>query len=299
MKHALTLRLFTLILSLPLVFVSCQKDDDDTPTPSTPGSGGGSGSAIGTPPQSFTKKVMIEYHTAAWCGTCVDALAKRDQVISSFPGKVIPVEIHQSDGMQKPIFFTIDATFGSNTAMGMVNRTASTSSVLLNRTQWLSNTSVLLNQTASCGLAITSKMDGAVAKLEVQAAFNQTLSGPHNITVYLLEKSIKGTGPSYDQVNSYNGDPTSPYYNLGNPIVGFEHEYVLNRAITNELGDQISQTLLVPGGVYVANYNVDMTRLDPNNVKFVAFISKTGTSTTDRVVLNVQSADLGTLQDWD
>ena len=291
--------LFLLIAS-PVLITGCQKDESDTPTPVTPPPPPDPGSGvIGTPPQSFTKKVMLEMHTAAWCGTCVDAEVKRDQLLTAYPGKIVPVSIHQADGMQKPIFFTIDATFGSNPAMGMVNRTASTSSVLLNRTQWLSNSTVLLGQPAVCGLAMTSKMDGGSAKLEVHAAFNQTLTGQYNITVYLLEKVITGTGSSYDQVNSYNGDPSSPFFNQGNPIAGFQHKYVLNRAITADLGDPISQNLLVPGGVYVATYNVDMTRLVQSNVRFVAFVSKTGTTATTRNVANVQAADFGVLQNWD
>jgi len=300
-SYRLKLVIFILI-ACPVLITGCHKDESETPQPTTPPSGGGGGGgsgAISTPPSSFSSKVLLEYHTAAWCGTCVDADVKRDQVMTAYPGKVIPVAIHQSDGMQKPYFFTIDATFGSNTAMGMVNRTISTSNVLLNRTQWLTNSTVALGNQAPCGLAMNSTIEGGFAKLEVQAAFNQNLSGAHNITVLLIEKVKTGSGPSYDQVNSYNNDPSSPFYGLGNPITGFEHKYVVDRAITAELGDPINQNLLVPGGVYVANYSVDMTRFIQSNVRFVAFISKTGTTSTNRNVLNVQSADMGTLQDWD
>jgi hypothetical protein len=305
MKYSHHLKLILFILfACPVVITGCHKDESENPQPVPPtggggGGGGGGSGVIGTPPSTFSSKVLLEYHTAAWCGTCVDAEVKRDQVMTAYTGKIVPVSIHQSDGMQKPYFFTIDATFGSNTAMGMVNRTVSTSSVLLNRTQWLSNSTVALGKTASCGLAMNSKMEGGFAKLEVQAAFNQTLSGAHNITVLLIEKVKTGSGPNYDQVNSYNNDPSSPLYGLGNPIVGYEHKYVVDRAITAELGDPISQNLLVPGGVYVANYTVDMTRFVQSNVRFVAFISKTGTTSTNRNVINVQAADLGTLQDWD
>ena len=142
-------------------------------------------------------------------------------------------------------------------------------------------------------------MEGNTAKLEVQAAFNQTLSGPHNLTVYLLEKKITGSGVLFDQMNTYNNDPSSSFYNLGNPIVGYEHKVVLNRAITNNLGDPIGSNLLVRGGVYVANFNVDMTGLTASNVSFVAFVNKPGSSSTTHQILNAQSADLGKLKDWD
>jgi len=212
---------------------------------------------------------------------------------------VIPVAYHQSDGMQIPLFMTIDATFSSNPAYGMVNRVPSLNNVLLNRTQWLSNTSSQVSGTAKCGLAIKSTVTGNNATIEVHAAFRENLTGSHTLTVYLVENEVTGTGSSYDQVNSYNNDPSSPYYNLGNPIIGYKHQLVVKKVITANLGDAIDASKLVVNGLFKKSFTADLTGLVKENVSIVAFVNKTGTSATTYQILNVQQGKLGVLKNWD
>lgn len=279
-----------------LLFVSCAKDDETKPAPVPPPPVTGQ---IGTPPASFTKKVLLEYHTASWCGTCVDAEVKRDQVMNAYNGKVIPVAIHQSDGMQSPAFMTLNTTFGSNPAFGMVNRVPSLGTVLLNRTQWMSNTTSQTSGTAKCGLAIRSSVSGTTASVEVQASFRENLTGAHTLTVYIIENEVTGTGSGYDQVNSYNSDASSPFYQMGNPITGYRHKYVLRKAVTATLGDAIDAAKLVTGGLLKKNYTVDVSGFNKDNVYIVAFVTKSGTSATTYQVLNAQQARLATLKNWD
>ncbi|MBK8876645.1 MAG: Omp28-related outer membrane protein [Bacteroidia bacterium] len=280
-----------------MILISCSKDDDSpatpTPTPAPPSSSG-----IGTPTGTYTRKVLLEYHTAAWCGTCPDAFSKRDQVMNAFPGKVIPVEIHQSDGMQIPLFMTIDATFGSNPASGMVNRVPSLGTVLLNRTQWMSNVTVQAGAATKCGLAINSTINGNSLAVEVQAAYKEALSGSYAITVYLTAMNVSGTGSQYDQVNSYNNDPSSSYYHLGNPITGFKHQYVVKKVLTANMGDAIAASELIAGGLTKKNFTADITGMDAAELYLVAFVTKNGTSATTYEVLNVQRAKADVLQNW-
>ena len=284
------------IFFLATVIMSCSKDESPAPTPTpTPPPVGG----ISTPPVSFTKKVLLEYHTATFCGACVDAEVKRDQVMATYSGKVIPVAVHQSDAMQIPLFMTIDATFGSNPAFGMINRTPSLNNVLLNRTQWLANTSSSLSAASKCGLAIKSTVAGTTASVEVQAAFRQNLTGGHNLTVYLVENNVTGTGSGYDQVNNYNGDASSPYYNLGNPIIGYKHQYVVRKVLTANMGDVIESSKLVTDGLLKKTFTADITGMSTANLYIVAFVNKTGTSSTTHEVINVQQSKIGTLKNWD
>lgn len=284
------------MLFLLVALVSCSKDEDSAPAPMQipPPTAG-----ISTAPATFTKKVLLEYHTAAFSGSCPDAEVKRDQVMNAYPGKVIPVAIHQSDAMQIPLFMTLDATFGSNPAYGMVNRSPSLNNVLLNRTQWLSNVTTAVGAAAKCGLAINSDVSGTTANVEVQAAFRANLSGTHNITVYLVENNVTGTGSGYDQVNNYNDDTSSPYYHLGNPIIGFKHNYVVRKVLTANLGDAIDASKLVADGLLKKTFVADITGLNSSELYIVAFINKTGTSSTTHEVLNVQKVKLGELKNWD
>ncbi len=289
-------RIYAGLIALITVITACSKDDDATPqpAPAPPPAVG-----ITAPPASFTKKVLLEYHTAAWCGACPDAEVKRQQVAAAYPGKIIPVAYHQSDAMQIPLFMTIDATFGSNPTYGMINRIPSLNNVLLNRTQWMSNTSAQVSGAAKCGLAIRSAVSGTTATIEVQAAFRENLSGQHTITVYLVENDISGTGASYDQVNNYNTDQSSPYYNQGNPITGFKHQAVARKVLTANLGDPVDASKLVADGLLKQNFTADLTGMVAEKVFVIAFINKTGTSATTYEILNVQQGKLGTLKNWD
>jgi len=295
----LTLKKMFLLLFTVSILSSCSKDDgkDMTPAPVTPLPP--SNSVISQPPGTYSKKVLLEYHTAAWCNTCPDAHTKRDQVISTYPGKVIPVAVHQSDAMQIPLFMTLDATFGSNPTYGMVSRIPSLNNVLLNRTQWLSNISPILSSVAKCGLAVNSSVTGNSAAVEVQAAFRENLVGSHNLTVYLVENDFSGSGSGYDQANAYNTDQSSPYYNLGNPIPGYKHQYVVRKVLTSNLGDPIDASKLVADGLEKKNFTVDITGMNKDKVEIIAFVNKTGNSSTTHEVLNVQKAKLGKLKNWD
>lgn len=284
------------LLFLAAAISSCSKDDgNETPAPApapVPES-------ISSPPSSYTKKVLLEYHTAAWCGTCPDAEIKRQQVMDNYPNRLIPVAVHQSDAMQTPLFMTLDATFGSNPAYGMINRIPTLGNVLLNRTQWLSNATPQMNGVAKCGLAILSKVSGSSASIEVQASFRETLSGDHRLTVYLVEHEVTGTGTGYDQVNTYNNDPSSPYYNRGNPIAGYKHPYVVRKVLTANLGDAIESSKTVSGGLLKKTFTADITGMDKTKTYVIAFVNKAGTSSTTHEVLNAQMALVGKLKDWD
>jgi hypothetical protein len=285
---------FVCCLLISFAIISCSKDDGQ-PAPQQPLPQQG----IGTPTGNYTQKVLLEYHTAAWCNTCPDADTKRDQVVNNYPGRVIPVAVHQSDAMQTPLFMALDAAYGSNPSYGMINRVASLGNVLMNRTQWMSNTGPQLNKTSKCGLAINSKVNGSSVAIEVQAAFRQNVTGDVRITVYLTENDVTGTGTGYDQANSYNNDPSSPYYNRGNPIVGYEHRYVVRKVVTASLGDPVDPSKCVPGGLLKKNFTADISGLNAQKTTVVAFVHTHGTSSTTHEVLNVQSAGLDKLKNWD
>lgn len=285
-----------LLISMAVVMISCSKEDgNETPTPAP----APVAEVISAPPSSYTKKVLLEYHTAAWCGTCPDAETKRQQVMDNYPNRLIPVAIHQSDAMQIPLFMTIDATFGSNPAFGMINRIPSLGNVQLNRTQWLSNATSQMNGVAKCGLAVLSKVSGNNATIEVQASFREALTGDHRLTVYLVEHEVSGTGSGYDQMNTYNTDPSSLYYNRGNPIVGYKHPYVVRKVLTANLGDAIESSKTVTGGLLKRNLTADLTGMDKTKTYVIAFVNKVGTSSTTHEVLNAQMAQVGKLKNWD
>ena len=286
-----------------LSFASCKKSSDETPAPSTTPTDTTTNNtgAIGAVPSSFTQKVLVEMFTSASFGACPDGLTKLDQTVASNSEKIIPTCIHDADGMQLPQTFTYTTTFGvSAYPSGMVNRTPSLGNVMLQPSQFLSNSTTALAKAAKCGLAINSTLSGTTASIEVDAGFTTTLSGTYNLTVFLTEDEVTGTGSTFDQKNNYNTTSGSPYYNLGNPIVGFKHNYVVRKVLSSAaMGDAIDVSKIVAQGVFKKTFTVDVSSYNSAKLYVVAFVNKIGTSASTHEVMNVQKAKINSLKNWD
>ena len=282
-----------------IIMAACKKSNDVNPEPVTPPADSLNNNNNTTVPTSFTQKVLLEEFTGAWCSTCPDADFKRDQVMSSHSGKVVAVAVHETDGMEIPLIWTLDGTFHTNIPSGMINRTPSNGNVVLNSTQWMSNATVALGKTAKCGLKIKSTVSGSNANIEVHVGFKEVLSGTNNLTVYLIQNKVTGSGSGYNQANAYNTSSGSPFYNLGNPIINYQHNYVVKKVLTANLGDVIDASKISAGGEYIKTISTSLSGLNQSELYVVAFVNKIGTTATTHEILNVQQAKIGTEKNWD
>ena len=292
-------KVFSLLCISAILISSCKKDNSTTPDENT--DGGGSNNS--TVPATFTQKVLIETFTGASQPQCTDGFVKQDAIVTNNPTKAIPVAIHYGDAMENNQYTLLASTFSSGLApqfpSGMINRTPSLSMVIFNRTQWQSNFDVAKAKTAACGLAINSSISGTNANITVTAGYNSTLSGTYNLTVYLVENNVSGSGNMYDQRNSYNSTTGHPYAGTGDPIVGFQHDNVVRKVLSAGLGDALTSSNITVGGKEEKTYTTSIAGLNSNELYVVAFISKTGSSATDRTIMNVQKVKLGSNQSWD
>ncbi|OFY95760.1 MAG: hypothetical protein A3K10_07650 [Bacteroidetes bacterium RIFCSPLOWO2_12_FULL_31_6] len=256
---------------------------------------------INTPPSSFTKKVMIEEFTASWCGYCPDGAYRIDQLEETYSGQVIAAAIHSGDIMEIDQYDLLDNEFdNSGFPSGMVDRVPYLYEVAMSRSYWSGVAYTQLMKTPNCGLAIKSSVSGNNATIEVHAAFNTTLSGDIRLTVYVTEDGVTGSaGSDYDQENYYNSDSSSPFYGLGDPIVGYEHNHLLRAVASDYLGDAIASSYLVAGGEFTKTYTVDVSGYTQSKTKIVAFVSEVGSTYDTHEVLNAQEVTIGGIQDWD
>jgi hypothetical protein len=269
-----------------LVFGGCEDEPDDF--------------EVSKVPSTFTKKVLIEEFTGAWCGYCPDGAHIVESIINDNNGKVVGVSLHDGDAMEVAHTNILENTY-QNTGYpsGMVDRFSVNGSTCLNRGYWESVANAQLSETAVCGLAIISEVNGQNATVEVHAGFNSTLNGDYRLTVYLIEDGITGTGYGYDQRNYYNTDPYSPFYNLGDPIEGYEHNHTLRVILSESLGDAIMVSEMASGGEHIETYTVDLSPYNKNKLSIVAFVNYVGLSSTEHEVINVQKCDIDSFQDWD
>ena len=278
-----------LIITFGCLFFSCEEE-----VPS-----------IGPVPDSFTKKVLIEEFTGAWCGYCPDGAHRLENTINANNGNVIGVSLHNGDQMSVEHTDYLGSVY-QNTGFpsGMVDRIAVSDfygnlMVSMNRVSWDYFALDQLGKVANCGLAIKSEVSGSKANVEVRVGFNASLIGSHKLSVYLIEDKVSGEGYGYDQSNYYDTDSNSPFYQLGNPIVGYEHNHTLRAILSEQSGDTIDPSYLISGGEFINTYTTDISSYIEKNLSVVAFVTHIGSSFTDHEVMNVQSCEINSLQDWD
>ena len=296
-------KLSLLVLLSALMITSCKKNKEEEPDP-TPAL-----VTVSSVPSSFTQKVLIEEGTAVWCGYCPDGAYRMQDIISKNAGKVIGTALHSSD-----VFTTSPDQYSamsseftcSGIPSGMINRIPSSvdQEVFMNRGYWSSAVSSCLSKQAKCGLAIEGKrLSGNTATITVHAGFKTALTGTINLTIYLLEDNVTGTGSDYDQHNYMNNDPSSPFYQKGDVIKGYQHNHVLRKVLTASMGDAIPTAKLVAGGEYVVTKTVDVSKYKVSDLKVVAFVNSVGSTAATHEVLNVQEASFYTGQvtgkNWD
>jgi thiol-disulfide isomerase/thioredoxin len=273
-----------------LVFAGCEDESDDF--------------EVSQVPSEFTKKVLIEEFTGTWCGYCPDGAHIVESIIDDNDGRVVGVSLHSGDAMEIAHTNYLETTYQnpeypSGYPSGMVDRVSVNGSTRLNRGYWEYVANDQLLETAVCGLAIISEVNGQNATVEVHAGFNSTVNGDYRLSVYLIEDGVTGTGYGYDQRNSYNTVPENPFNNLGDPIVGYEHNHTLRAVLSESLGDAISPSSLVSGGEHIETYTVDLSSYNKNNLSIVAFVTYIGSTITEHEIMNVQKCDIDGFQDWD
>ncbi len=293
-----------LLFTFCVALYSCSKND--SPENSTPASNSGGNSNttnVSAVPATFTQKVLLEIFTGAGQPQCTDGTAKLNEIMNANSSKAIAACVHYSDGMETPMYTFMETNFNNGVSpafpSGMVNRIPSTGITILNRTQWLSNFNLNKSKVAKCGLAIKSTINGTTATIEAHAGFNQTMTGSYNLSVYLIENNVTGTGNQYDQRNSYNTVSGHAFYQAGDPIIGFEHNCVLRKVLSSNLGDGINASNITAGGKDVKTYTTSIAGYKSNDLYVIAFVNKVGATSTTHEIMNVQQVKLGSTKDWD
>lgn len=231
------------------------------------------------PPGSHIAKVLIQDFTGTWCGYCGPATLGVHKKAEKYPGRVIPVTIH--DG-SKP--------FSLNFPKVSVFGIEGFPTIWTNgyKDDQLVSIPELIAQNKYLGLAINYDLKNKKATVKVH--YDPQWSGESILVVYLVEDGIIAP-----QANYGNNDPASPSYQMGNPIQAFRHDGVLKATLTKPLGDKIP-TNQISNGLYTVEYNVEKKDniTDMKKTRIVAFV-------LDKVnkVVNVQVAAVNENKDFD
>lgn len=287
------------ILSGILFLTSCSKDKESAvPTAEQRPSTVNNTAAL---PATFTQKVLLEMYSSAICATCPDAMLKYEQYATQYPGRVYGADVHNYDPMQLTLWGTLDTMLNITAfSTGSFNRKPYNGTAVIPKTMWQSSNmlNTTLSTTATCGLKITSSVTGNQATVKVDAGFKTALTGDYRLTVYLVEDSVTGSSTGYQQANYYNNTPSSPFYQMGNPMTTYKHNCVVRKVLTSNKGAVLSASDIPANTIISKNYTTSTSGYNLARTYVIAFINHNGSTVTDQQILNVQRVKLGTSCNW-
>lgn len=228
------------------------------------------------------RKVVIEDYTGTWCGFCPRAAAAIEAV-HDLTDDIAIVAIHESgSGITDLLHFSQIEEIKDAFDIGGFPE------VRLNRTTiWLSPLDpdeVIAMAGADTNLAIGVNSELSEENelvVEVEVVYEEGSVSGDKLVVYLLE-----SGVIQDQTNYFNSDPTSPYYQLGNPIPDFVHNDGLRNSLSNLTGDEISGTAALITFTRTFSLSVPNT-YNNENLSIVAMVVS-----SDNTARNAQFADV-------
>jgi thiol-disulfide isomerase/thioredoxin len=183
------------------------------------------------------RKIVVEDYTGTWCGYC-PSVAHAVEEAHAATNDIAVVAIHKTaSSVPDPMHFDdielLQEEFGvSGFPAARINR-----STVWNNPYDVDGIVSMAGIETDLAIAILSKLDGNTLSVRTDVVYENGSGNGDKLVVYLLESGI-----IHEQINYYNSDATSPFYQQGNPIPDFVHNEALRISLTEVLGDNISAT---------------------------------------------------------
>lgn len=251
--------------------------------------------------QPPAKYVLLETFTTAQCGFCPEGDLYADSLIIKYPN-LITCAHHAGfgvDSMTAPGCATIANNFTTFAPAGLIDRGdypipvyTMPPYIAVSRQKWDSLCEVRLGDTAYCEIGITNTYNSSTRMLDaaVNVDFYYTPPpGDFRLHLFIIEDSVTGFGNGYDQTNYFNGQFGHPYYQAGDPIVGYVHRHVVRKIASQVWGNAgILPNNPIAGSSFTHTFN--NVYIQPNwkekDVDVIAFVSYYNIDTSKRTILN-------------
>jgi len=247
------------------------------------------------------KHILLEEFSTAPCGFCPDGDLVAAQLIIDHP-TVIWLTHHAGfgvDSMTVPESVPIANAFTTFAPGACIDRGdypipvyTMPPYIAISRQKWDSVVVAHLNDPPVVDVSLTNNFDPVTRLFSCTVDANFITSPPTGdlrLNLFLMEDSVVGFGPGYDQTNYYNTTVGHPYYGAGNPIVGYVHHHVLRKVVTGTWG----MTGVIPNSpVQGTTYSHTFTNIPiPSTWKeadmdVIAFVSYYNASANLRQVVN-------------
>lgn len=195
---------------------------------------------VGTNAQ--VKNVLLEQHTGAWCGWCVDGTVKMDEILDLYGEQVIGVKIHNGDDMAIPEQSVVARALGlTGYPTGSIDRKDFGGSVFLSRNAWKTSCESQMQQKAKAEVDCFYTLDkeARIVRIQVMANITESMNFPLKFNAYIVEDDVTGEGRGYNQSNYLSGRPgfeDTPYYDEPSTIIGYHHMKVVRKMIGGAWG---------------------------------------------------------------
>ncbi len=195
-----------------------------------------------TTSQEPVKKIILEQHTGAWCGWCVDGTVVMDKVLELYPDRVIGIKVHNGDSMAIPEQSVIASTLGlTGYPNATIDRRPYNGSTFIGRGEWQAACEALLNTSPKVDISLNYDINPETRELKgtVSATILETISKKLSFNMMICEDSVSGIGTGWDQSNYLSKRPgyeDNPYYNLPSKIVGYQHMKVVRKFLGGPWG---------------------------------------------------------------
>lgn len=248
-----------------------------------------------------TKQILLEEFSTAPCGFCPDGDLVAAQIISNHPS-VIWVTHHAgfgTDSMTANGSVPIANAFTTFAPGACIDRGdypipvyTTPPYIAISRQKWDSVCVAHLNDPPVVDVTIVPQYNATSRILDCAVNTNFLIvpvSGDLRVNLFLVEDSVVGFGSGYDQTNYYNTTLGHPFYNAGNPIVGYIHHHVVRYIASAAWGQAgVIPNTPVMGATYSYSFNNISIPVSwkENDIEIVAFVSYYNTDAHLRQVLN-------------
>lgn len=230
-----------------------------------------------------SKKVLIEEYSTAPCGYCPNGSYVMDTILLNH-NDILGVTHHagyQTDSMTISESLTLATEFAPGAPYAAFNRVHWPGEVYpssSDRTIWSSRAVSQLNVPSPVNVTIATTWNSTSRQLDITAYatfVDYAYPGDIRISVFVIEDSVIGSGTGYNQTNYYNTTSGSPFFGLGNPIIGYAHRHVLRAVPSGAWGTAgVIATAPTPGQNYSKNYNYTApASYNENKMSVIAFIN--------------------------
>lgn len=245
---------------------------------------------------SGTRKVLVEEFTGTWCGYCIDGAVYLDDLESQHGDDLVTVAIHDGDPMEfdEGLRQAFSVTAYPNAVINRKNDDSGDTyeAEPVGRGSWPSRVANQMYDFTPLDLSINHTWDSTTRTIDatVTADYLDNSAGDARIVLMIVEDSLTGTDPDWDQANNYDNTTGHPYYGAGGSVVGFVHRHVLRAYVE---GDAFGVDNVIPHFVNAgANYQHDFqytlpVEFDANQIYLVAAVVRYN-STNDPMYIGMR-----------